>query len=278
MIKVNINGYEEVIQPNKFPDGTFLLRFNVEKDFVEYREGTITWLYEKEEELVTLIYITEHLKNHGVMSLYLNMPYIPNARMDRQKGDEDVFTLKYFADVINWLDFDSVRVLDPHSSVSEALIDRLIVDSSAKYIESAWEEIDLLHPKHAVTLFYPDEGSRKRYSDMFVAPCCFGMKKRDWQTGEIYGLDVIGDEDLIKGKIVLIVDDLCSKGGTFYHSAKKLKELGAEKIYLYVTHCENTILQGEILKSDLIERVFTTNSVFTEEHEKITVMEVEYDE
>jgi len=68
------------------------------------------------------------------------------------------------------------------------------------------------------------------------------------------------------------VDDICSKGGTFYHSAKKLKELGAKEVYLYISHCENSILQGEVLTSGLIERVFTTDSILTEEHEKITVL------
>lgn len=34
-------------------------------------------------------------------------------------------------------------------------------------------------------LFYPDEGAVKRYSTMFNEPYVFGIKKRDWSTGEI---------------------------------------------------------------------------------------------
>ena len=74
---------------------------------------------------------------------------------------------------------------------------------------------------------------------------------------------------------VLIVDDICSKGGTFYYSAKALKELGAEKVYLYISHCEHSIFEGELLKSDLVEKVFTTNSIFTREHEKVEVLKYE---
>lgn len=81
-----------------------------------------------------------------------------------------------------------------------------------------------------------------------------------------------GMTDIIQNSNVLIIDDICSKGGTFYHSAKKLKELGAKNIYLYISHCENTILQGDLLTSGLIERVFTTDSIFTRKHEKIEVM------
>lgn len=55
---------------------------------------------------------------------------------------------------------------------------------------------------------------------------------------------------------------------------KKLKELGAEKVFLYVTHCENTILEGEVLSSGLIEKVYTTDSLLTTTHEKIEVMEL----
>ena len=55
------------------------------------------------------------------------MPYIPNARMDRVKNSDEVFTLKYFAEFINDLKFDTVEVLDPHSNVSTALIDNISI-------------------------------------------------------------------------------------------------------------------------------------------------------
>jgi ribose-phosphate pyrophosphokinase len=123
-------------------------------------------------------------------------------------------------------------------------------------------------------MFFPDEGAMKRYASKSRLPYAFGIKKRDWETGVIEGLDVAGEIDQIVGRDILIVDDICSKGGTFYHSAKKLKELGANKIYLYVTHCENTILEGELLTSGLVEKVYTTNSIFTKEHDMIEVFEL----
>jgi ribose-phosphate pyrophosphokinase len=115
----------------------------------------------------------------------------------------------------------------------------------------------------------------KRYSGMFQLPYAFGIKKRDWSTGKIEGLEISGLAECIENKNILIVDDICSRGGTFYHSAKKLKELGANKIYLYISHCENTILEGEVLTSGLIEKVYTTNSIFTERHEKVEVFDYE---
>lgn len=249
-----------------FPDKTILMKEDIE----QCDNATITWLFENNEELVALIFLVKHLRSHGVANINLYMPYIPNARQDRVKDGEDVFTLKYFADTINWLGFNSVAVLDPHSTVSEALLDNLVVRSPEMMINP----IICRYLSTERSLFFPDEGSMKRYSGMFNTQYTFGLKKRDWKTGNILGLDVVGDKDLIKDKDILIVDDICSRGGTFYHSAIKLKELGAGKIYLWVTHCENTVLDGELLKSGLIERVFTTNSIFTKQHERISVIKL----
>lgn len=260
---IKLNG--KVVKLNKFPDGTLLL-----KEKVKSEKAKITWYFNNNEELVALIYLVRHLKQNGIKVIDLDMPYIPNARQDRVKNGEDIFTLKYFADVINWLQFNSVTVLDPHSSVSEALINNIRIRTPENYVNRAIEGVFGIE-----TFFYPDEGAMKRYSTMFNMPYAFGIKKRDWETGQIRGLDISGMTDMIEDKKILIVDDICSRGGTFYYSAKKLKELGANEIYLYVSHCENTIIEGELLTSGLIEKVFTTNSLYTERHKKVEVLNYE---
>ena len=262
---IKLNGH--VININYFPDGALLLK--EEGNWPGEGAHKIDWYFENNEELITLIFLTKHLRSHDkTAKINLSLPYIPNARQDRVKTTKDVFTLKYFADIINELNFNHVSVLDPHSSVSEALIDNIIVYDPNTYIGKAiWNcNPDLL--------FFPDEGAMKRYSSMAVVEYAFGIKRRNWETGKIEGLDVAGSIDKIKDSRILIVDDICSRGGTFYHSAKKLKELGAKAVYLYITHCENTILEGELLTSGLIEKVYTTNSIFTKEHEKIEVFEL----
>lgn len=264
MIKYN----GKIVEQNHFPDGTLLIKQEPTENQVEFCYDEIHWFFESNEELVTLIYLTKHLHANGVKDIILNMPYIPNARQDRVKNSDDVFTLKYFAEIINYLNFHIVYTLDPHSSVSEALIDNIAVQTPKFYIETAMRKCN------PDLLFFPDEGAMKRYSSMANKEYAFGIKKRDWTTGKIEGLDVAGSVDKIKDSRILIVDDICSRGGTFYHSAKKLKELGAKEIYLYVTHCENTILDGELLTSCLIEKVYTTNSIFTKEHEKIEVFKL----
>lgn len=69
------------------------------------------------------------------------------------------------------------------------------------------------------------------------------------------------NREIVKDKNILIVDDICSKGGTFYHSAQALKDAGAADIYLFITHCEDSIFKGSLLESGLIKHIYTTDSL-----------------
>lgn len=274
MIKVN----DEVIDVEHFPDGTQKLA--VESMWRASGDYSIDWRYEKEEELSTLIYITRHMRNNPyTRSVRLKMNYLPNARMDRIHERDEVFTLKGFADVINWLDFDLVTILDVHSNVGTALIDNAIIETPQIYINDVIGRIE--KDNTDLILYFPDEGAAKRYSDMFPRyKYCHGEKKRDWDTGKILGLDIKSNGINLSGKTVLMIDDIIAYGGSLYYSANTLKENGVDKIYAFATHTENSILnreKGTLIKSlenNTVERLFTTNSIFTGEHGKITVMEV----
>lgn len=296
MIKCN----GKTVEIGHFPDGTLLLHHlvengsrgsvsnhiaksdhTVENDHTAESDHTaengsnmengstsaITWLYDNNEEMVALYFLVRHLRAKGVRHMTLYMPYIPNARQDRVKRPEDVFTLKYFAQWLNALQFDKVKVLDPHSYVSEALIDHIEIETPVRYVNEV-----LKREEQEPVLFFPDEGAMKRYSAMFSLPYVFGIKKRDWATGEIKGLEVAGQTEFVKGKNVLMIDDICSRGGTFFHSAAALKQLGAKEIRLYISHCENAVFEGELLKTDIVKKIYTTNSIYRGEHEKIEVI------
>lgn len=254
-----VNG--DVQKREFFPDGT--MRLSLDTEALRERDVIIRWHYEEELEMTHLFYIVSHIRSiNEDVYIELVMPYIPNARMDRVKNPDEIFTLKYFCKFINDLHFNTVFVCDPHSSVAIALLDRV---EFTDITQNIWRAIHvaLWNPEDIV--FFPDEGAMKRYSDLVRVPYAFGIKKRDWQTGKIQGLEVSGPIPTDPFN-VLIIDDICSYGGTFLHSAKKLKELGAKKISLYVTHCENTILKGELINSGLIEEILTTDSIFTGEH------------
>ena len=270
MIKLN----NKEIKYGHFPDKTILLKENVEELIINKEEVVITWLFETNEELVVLHFLTMHLRSKGLDRIILKLPFIPNARQDRVKSEEDVFTLKYFAQWINLLAFEQVVVLDPHSYVSEALFDRIKVQSPKKYIDLVIDRMSISE-KDKLVLFFPDEGAMKRYSAMYEMPYVFGIKKRDWASGEINGLTLAGQTELVEGANILIIDDICSKGGTFYHGAKELIKAGAKEINLYISHCEDVIFEGKLLEEDVIQKIYTTNSIFTKKHERIEVFEYE---
>ena len=113
----------------------------------------------------------------------------------------------------------------------------------------------------------------KRYSEMTDLPFAYGMKKRDWETREIRGLTVCGPIESIRGKNVLMVDDICSSGRTLHYAATKLRELGAGKIYLYVSHCENIVTESDLLHSELLEKIYTTRSFLKLDNPKFEIIE-----
>ncbi len=255
---------DKALKVERFPDDTQKLNIDVDSE-----EVTIKWLYEKDEEM-TLFFIVQHLREKcGTKKINLHLPYVPNARMDRVKNKGEVFTLKYFCQFINSLHFEKVIVRDVHSNVSLAFINNVVAEAIDENIKKL---INTSLNKENDIVFYPDEGSCKRYSEIINFSQAFGSKNRDWTTGEILGLEVQGQVP-DKAFNVLIIDDISSYGSTFYHAAKKLKELGADKIYLYVTHCENSILKGDLIKSGLVEKIYTTKSIYTGDNELISFVE-----
>ena len=271
----------EIVKINKFPDGTPRINLDVENIKEDEYDGRpcilIDWFYENNDEMFYLMLIKKHLERHLTnVDYYLFMPYIPNARMDRVKNDDEVFTLKYFCDFINSLNFSRVYVLDAHSDVSTALLNNCENYNPRDYIKDAIRKIS-----DDIVLYFPDAGAAKRYSDLFPdIAYCYGEKKRDWKSGKILGLDIRSNGIDLNGKTVLMIDDIIAYGGSLFYSANALKEVGVDKIYAYATHTENSILdreKGTLIKSlenNTVERLFTTNSLFSGKHDKITVLEV----
>ena len=271
----------EIVKINKFPDGTPRINLDVENIKEDEYDGRpcilIDWFYENNDEMFYLMLIKKHLERHLTnVDYYLFMPYIPNARMDRVKNDDEVFTLKYFCDFINSLNFLRVYVLDAHSDVSTALLNNCKNDNPRDYIKDAIRQIS-----DDIVLYFPDAGAAKRYSDLFPEIMyCYGEKKRDWKSGKILGLGIRSNGIDLNGKTVLMIDDIIAYGGSLFYSANALKEVGVDKIYAYATHTENSILdreKGTLIKSlenNTVERLFTTNSLFSGKHDKITVLEV----
>ena len=252
---ISINGYP--IGTNCYPNNERILEIPVMLPFAE--KFTIDFKYTTDIDISILMmakrYIDDKFNNPEVT---LIMKYVPYSRMDRNiKGY--MFSLKYFCKIINDLNFHKVMVLDAHSNVTTALLDRCVELDVNQYIYK------VLNNVHVDYIFYPDAGSMTRYSKTLKTGQLYfyGNKKRDLTNGQIISYELVDCPD-IQGKDILIIDDLCAKGFTFYNAGQKLKEKGANNIYLYVSHCEDSIYKGELIKSDFVDKVFTTDSILTD--------------
>jgi ribose-phosphate pyrophosphokinase len=256
------------------------LPVNVEKfpnNETHIKDATLAGLeiemrYEGDHDLMTLFFVRKQL---GDRKVRLRMHYVPYSRMDRQIGEE-VFTLRHVADFINSLDFYSVIIDEPHSDVTPALLNNVIVGSSVREMLPVVEKrIDFR--KDVDYLVFPDAGAQKRYADLRGYKTLVGFKHRNTETGRIEKLEIVGDAKFTDHKFrqALILDDLCSYGGTFQLTAQRLNLLGFGYTGLIVAHCEQNIYKGDICKTNdvTINDVFTTDSILgpTSEHSKVHI-------
>lgn len=257
---IKINGEE--VEFSQFPNGeTHIKHLDTSKILDQL---VIDFKYEEDGDLIRLMFVKKYLDSINITSNFcakLNIYYMPYSRMDRTENNS-VFTLKYVADFISQLGFDRVVVIEPHSDVTPALLN----NSESKFInfkliEKVKQEV--LFNEEEDYIVFPDSGASKRYDKIKVKNSLFCNKVRDFQTGEIKSLEVIGDVEGTQGKTAIICDDLSSYGGTFVHTAKALRKLGFNKVYLLVAHAENSIFKGKLF--DYIDKVFTTDSILTEQ-------------
>lgn len=167
-------------------------------------DNVVKLAYEDDADFLRLALVKGWLDDMNCMaSLYL--AYMPHSRMDRANGHYAV-GLKAACQLVNSLNFQRVIVREPHSPItvewlSAATVDNWCADRLAGVVKDG--EFD--------SVFFPDFGARQRYGEVHGLPAAYGNKTRDFLTGDITGLEVVGDV----GANVLIVDDLCSRGGTF---------------------------------------------------------------
>jgi ribose-phosphate pyrophosphokinase len=286
----------KVVDFKQFPNKETLLDHNKLDVVYGWNPQRISFKYEDDSDLVKLTILRDYLNSIGEDCEELLIYYMPYSRMDRSEGGSP-FTLKTIASMINRLGFKDVIVVEPHSDVTCAVLD----NSRPSYIN-----YQLISPVKVAVGFddnidyivFPDAGAQKRYSKMSVKKPLVGFKHRDFTTGKIESLEVVGKIDKFSPRPpkAIIVDDMSSFGGTFVHTAKALREQGIEEVYLLVAHAENSIFHGkfkddpdnkeELVKTlfAYVDGVFTTDTLLTEHKDswytanlnhKLTVYEIE---
>lgn len=258
MIKVN----NEEIQFETFPNGeTRMLAENLLELIENNDELCVNFKYGDDSDLIKLMFVKKYIERQHSGVTHLKIYYMPYSRMDRSEN-ESPFTLKYVSDFINGLNFYTVEVIEPHSDVTCALLN----NTDANYInfnliDKIKEDTSFIEDVDYIV--FPDTGASKRYANMSAKNVLVGHKHRNFKTGEIEKLELIGNINH-HGTKAIIVDDLSSYGGTFVRTAIELKKLGIEEVYLLVAHAENSVFKGELF--DHIDKLFCTNSVISKEN------------
>ncbi|MFZ5553112.1 MAG: ribose-phosphate diphosphokinase [Bacteroidota bacterium] len=212
------------------------------------------------DDLMYLLLANDALRQSGITSISAFIPYFPYARQDRVMVPGEPLSIKVFASIINSANFKKVSVYDAHSDVTPALLDRCIHIKNHDMVRHFIEKLQITD----YLLVSPDLGAYKKtdklaaslgYTDKIIT----GIKIRDLSTGNIIKSDI--NENNLQNKNCIVVDDICDGGRTFIELASVLKNKGANKLYLMISHgifshnaIENLIAAG-------YEVICCTNSV-----------------
>jgi ribose-phosphate pyrophosphokinase len=191
--------------------------------------------YKSSDDLIQIALLRDALWNLRMASCNLVIPYLPYSRQDRVCSTGEASSLSVIGSIIDAMGFDEVLTYDVHSKVAfNRIADLKEYSQAALAYNTLKDKIDLKN----VLLVAPDKGASvkiKSVADKFgLTGFLQGTKIRDTDTGKLTGFDVNCND--FQGRDVLIVDDICEKGGTFIGLAEVLKQRNCGKLYLYVTH------------------------------------------
>lgn len=211
-----------------------------------------------------IIAANQALREMGVATVSLYVPYFLGARSDRKFQEGGINYLKMvICPIINSQNFDSVITLDPHSDVLEACLNNFEKIDNIPLVKWSLTDIDNRDgAKNRVVLVSPDGGALKK---IYTVAEHFGIeniitatKVRDIKTGKILRTEIpiLDQHNDLK---YVIVDDICDGGRTFIELAKAIKgSRPTAKIYLIVTHGLFTAGFAEL--DQYFEKIYTTNS------------------
>lgn len=209
--------------------------------------------FESNDDLIALAQLVDIVRRDNPHSVRLNIPYFPYSRQDRRVNEGEAHALKVVAAVINSLGFDMVFTKDPHSTVLEAVVDRLYYDDQADCARKL--------PKFDF-LIAPDAGAEKKvHSHRQVkeqATMVLTATKQRNADGKIVKTEIANPWQ-VTGKSICIVDDLCDGGATFLELGKVLKTYDPKDMCLYVTHGMFTNGAKFVELNDLFDRIFVHN-------------------
>ena len=219
-------------------------------------------------ELLLMVDAAKRASAHRIVAV---MPYFGFARQDRKDKPRVAIGSKLVANLLTAAGVDRVITMDLHADQIQGFfempVDHLFASSIfIPYVES----LDLPN----LIMAAPDTGGTKRanayakYLNVDMA-ICYKQRK---VANEVANMTVIGD---VKGKDVVLVDDIIDTAGTLTKASDMMMEQGANSVRAICTHA---VLSGpayeRLAQSSLIELTVTDTIPLKQEHDKIKVLTV----
>jgi ribose-phosphate pyrophosphokinase len=179
-----------------------------------------------------LLIFIDSLRRASADRITVVMPYFGYARQDRKSEGRTPITAKLVANLLTTAGVDRVLTMDLHADQIQGFFD-IPLDhlTAAPVLGEYFKSLNLKN----ITLLSPDVGNIKtanKFTSQLGGELAVIDKRRTSGT-TISAVNIIGD---VRGKTVLIFDDMITTAGTATAAAKLVREHGAEKVYLGATH------------------------------------------
>lgn len=257
------------LEIQNFSDGEIWVKFidNVRGADVFIIQTTIP----PADNLLELLITVDAAKRASARKVNVVIPYFGYARQDRKDQPRVAITSKLIANLITKSGVDRVICMDLHAPQIQGFFD-IPVD----HLYSSVVFVEYLRKQKIpdLTVVSPDVGGIKMaraYAKRLDADLVLIDKRRP-APNVVEIMNIVGD---VKGRNVLIVDDLIDTAGTFTNAVSALKKAGAKSVYGACTH---PLLSGKALErinnSD-IEKILVCDTIELKiQSPKIEVMSV----
>ena len=204
--------------------------------------------------LMELLILVDAMKRASARSIVAMLPYFGYARQDRKGTAREPITAKLVADLLERAGVTRVLSMDLHTEQIQGFFNIPVDNLYARPV--LLEGVQRLKLNKCVVVA-PDVGSVKLARSFAEALKCEYaiVDKRRVSAKRVEMNALIGD---VKGKDVLIVDDICSTGETLKTAAMVCKDAGAERVCGAVTH---GLFVGKAFEESAIEKMLVSNTV-----------------
>jgi ribose-phosphate pyrophosphokinase len=207
--------------------------------------------------LMEMFIMIDALRRASASRITAVLPFYGYARQDRKDQPRVPITAKLVANLLVAAGANRILTMDLHAQQIQGFFD-IPVD----HLYAAPVMYDYLKAKKITDLVVvsPDVGGLKMahaYSQVLDGGLAIVAKRRNSAT-EVESVAVIGE---IRGKNILMVDDLTETAGTLTNAATLLKKRGARKIYACVSHAILSEIGIERLRKSKIDELITTDTV-----------------